>query len=196
MPTLTIFVGTNGAGKSTIYNLIKKRKKLGKRINPDEILQKNNGDWQNTNDIAKSGMIAIKQIRECISKKMSFNWEMTLISNYVIKQLKDAISQGYKINLVFVGVSDLDVCINRIEKRMQNGGHGVPESLVSNRFNHQFDNLSTILPFLHSALFFDNTRSPQIVAKFKKNTLKLLDPNCKWLTNLITINNTQINVTK
>ncbi len=196
MPTLTMFVGTNGAGKSTIYNIIKKRRKLGKRINPDEILQKNNGDWQNTNDIAKSGIIAIKQIRECIAEKSSFNWEMTLVSNYVIKQLKEAVKQGFKINLIFVGVSSLDVCLERIKKRKQNGGHGVPQNMVAERFSHQFDNLSTILPLVHSALFFDNTQKPQMVAKYKRKTLKFLKSNCQWLTHLIPINNSQINVTK
>ena len=47
MPTYTIFAGVNGAGKSTLYStLLQENHDFGVRVNSDEIVISNGGDWR------------------------------------------------------------------------------------------------------------------------------------------------------
>ncbi len=185
MPTLTLFVGTNGSGKSTIYNLFEKVKKpMGEKINPDDILKEMNGDWNNKNDIAKSGIIALKRISKCIKNQKSFNWEMTIISHAALKLIKTAKNNGFTINLYFVGVESSDIALERIANRVKEGGHGVDADLVKYRRAHMLDNIKEALQYVDTAIFCDNTTLPKIIARYKNDKLKFTRKRCAWSKDL------------
>lgn len=87
MPTYTIFAGVNGAGKSTLYStLLQENHDFGVRINSDEIVISNGGDWRNQSDQAKAMKMAVKLIKDCMNKGISFNQETTLTGRSMIIQ--------------------------------------------------------------------------------------------------------------
>lgn len=87
MPTYTIFAGVNGAGKSTLYStLLHENHDFGVRVNSDEIVISNGGDWRNQSDQAKAMKMAVKLIKDCINKAVSFNQETTLTGRSMIIQ--------------------------------------------------------------------------------------------------------------
>ena len=57
-----LFAGVNGAGKSTMYEVLGSEIE-GVRINSDEILVSNGGDWKSEQDQIKAGMEAVKRIK-------------------------------------------------------------------------------------------------------------------------------------
>ena len=87
MPIYTIFAGVNGAGKSTLYStLLQENHDFGVRVNSDEIVISNGGDWRNQSDQAKAMKMAVKLIKDCMNKSVSFNQETTLTGRSMIIQ--------------------------------------------------------------------------------------------------------------
>lgn len=185
MPTLTIFAGVNGAGKSTLYSyqasISNGANPLGERVNPDEILQAFNGDWSSTTDMYKSAKIALSKIANCLNENKTFNWELSILTPFVIKKLQQAKSQGYTINMYYVCVNNVQIAKSRVLQRQQNGGHGVPPEIIEQRFNNQFNHMGTALKFIDTAVFFDNSNSAQIVASYSDGHFTFVSQNTKWV---------------
>lgn len=59
----TLIAGVNGAGKSTFYRLGSILPEKQERVNPDEILKANKGDWRNINDQMDAMKEAVRRIR-------------------------------------------------------------------------------------------------------------------------------------
>ena len=186
MPTLTIFAGINGAGKSTLYKQLCStfNSNLGTRICLDEILTDFGGDWNNTNHQIQSAKIAIEQMEQCLKNKQSFNWETTIISNNTLEKIKLAKSFGYKVNLYFIAINDVNLALRRIEKRVAKGGHGVDTQFVKGVYKHQFKNIKNVLVLLDNAVFYDNTTTPKIAGFYSNKTLSFYEQN-SWIKNCL-----------
>ena len=78
MRNYTIFVGVNGAGKTSIYQSIYYNENIDeKRINTDEMVAKI-GSWQDNDIQIKCAREAVKLIKKYILEGISFNQETTL----------------------------------------------------------------------------------------------------------------------
>lgn len=184
MPNFTLFVGINGAGKTTLYKSLTYMYGngfFGKRINMDEIVCEFNGDNTSIKDYAKAAKITVARINECINNRISFNWETTIISPSTIKIIKMAKEQGFKVNVYFIGVKNLNLAIERVHNRKMQGGHSVPEHLIEQRFNHQFDNITQLYELANTIHFYDNIPMPRIVAFYGNQKLTTFDQNLSWI---------------
>jgi predicted ABC-type ATPase len=186
MPILTLFAGINGAGKSTLYNFQSLGKNnLGDRVCPDEILKENNGDWRKGADIYASGKIALEKIKSHIKDKQSFNWEFTLITAFVLDQIKAAKSAGFQVNLNFISVDNLETSIHRIKKRMLKGGHGIPDEVVEQRFKMQYMNLANAVKLVDSAVFYENAKHLKVVGVCFDKCVEFFGNKKPWQVELI-----------
>lgn len=185
MPTLTIYAGVNGAGKTSLYGTIKDSTPQQTRVNIDEIMQELNMDNNSTDSLIKAGKVALHIINDCLATDVSFNWETTMITSTHLKMMKKAKEMGYNVNLLFVGVKDINTALTRIENRVKNGGHNVPQKDVEYRFKNQFKNITQCLKFVDKALFFDNTTKCKLVASYAQDKFAYLDFNCPWVSDLL-----------
>lgn len=186
MPVLTIFAGINGAGKTTLYKYERKFVgiDLGERINPDEIHAARVKVWKDYASVVKSGRIAINKIRHCIARKISFNWETTIITGTTLKFLREAKEAGFLIQLNFIGVQDVNLSLERIKQRVAKGGHDIPEEIVRGRFKNQFRHIPEALKYVDNALFLDNSRSMQVVATYLDKEFFVHDSSIPWVKQL------------
>ena len=183
MPTLTIFAGVNGAGKTSLYNEISKNmyaEDMGIRVCADEVLKALNLDWSNGEDQARSGKETAKLLRYCLDNRLSFNWELTIITPFILNKIKQAHALGYTINLYFIGVENVTLSLKRIKKRMLLGGHGVDEALVRTRHELQFDYLYEALQYVNCAFFYDNLNHIDLVGTYFSNNLEIIDET-SWI---------------
>lgn len=181
----TIIAGINGAGKTSLYRVLKDTDELGLRINIDEIVMKE-GDWKDPLLQVQAGKKAMKLINECIENGVSFHHETTLPGAVIMRQINKAKEHGFKIVLYFVGIDDVKTAIKRVHKRVAMGGHGIDDQYIIKRYSQLKDRLSQILPLCDTAIMFDNTKRFRQIAVILDNKLYDCDrdlPN--WFIDLI-----------
>lgn len=182
MPTYTIFAGVNGAGKTTLYStLIQENHDFGVRVNSDEIVISNGGDWRNKSDQAKAMKMAVKLIKDCMNKGISFNQETTLTGKSMINNILKAKKLGYKIIMNYVGLSSPELAIQRVAYRVSMGGHGIPEEDIKRRYYVSLSKLKELMSLIDELYIYDNSNHMNLVAKTIAGYRTLLDTDCLWL---------------
>lgn len=172
MVELTVFAGVNGAGKSTLYKSFNTHT-LGVRINADNILKQNHGDWRSRADTIKAMKQELKLINSCFDQHQSFNFETTLSGSprYFNRLFTKAHNLGYTVNMKYVGLSSSDLAIRRVKHRVSQGGHGVSSKLVKKRYSKSLQNLKSLISQVDSIDIFDNSKRLQTIYKRKDNEI-------------------------
>lgn len=137
---LLIVAGANGSGKTTFAKEFINRNKC-EFLNADEVAKSLSSD-----DISKkrisAGKRVIKQVEEFIAQGKSCVVLETTMSgrSYLINQINKFRAAGYSISLIFVFCDSPELCIERIEARVKEGGHDVPDEDVRRRYFRGKDN--------------------------------------------------------
>ena len=129
---LYIISGANGSGKSTFAEVLLKEKNL-EFLNADEIAKELAPNAINSVPIS-AGKEYFKRLKLYFDNKKSFAVESTLSGNNVIRIIKRAQDLNYKIILVYSFLQNCTTCIERVKKRVKNGGHNVPEEDIIRRY--------------------------------------------------------------
>ncbi|GFI10827.1 MAG: ATPase [Lachnospiraceae bacterium] len=183
MKKYILIAGVNGAGKSTLYQTLQSLQDMP-RVNTDEIL-KEFGDWKNPADVMTAGKIAVKQIQQYFSEGISFNQETTLCGKSILNNIKKAKKEGYVIELHYVGVESAAIAMERVLKRVKQGGHGIPKKDIDRRFINSFYNLKIVLPDCDLAAFYDNTIKFHRFAIYKNGRpLRISQHVPEWFKNI------------
>ena len=172
----TIFAGVNGAGKSTLYTLLKQ----AERINADEILFSNGWDWRDEKAQFKSMLIAVDKINRCIQSGTSFNQETTLSGISIVKTIQAAKEQGFFVKMCYIGLESPELAIERVAKRVTEGGHGIKEEDIRRRYEASLKMLKDVAPLCDSVAFFDNTVRYKKVANLNNKHLQIKEYNVPW----------------
>jgi len=175
MKKYILYAGVNGAGKSTLYRTTHYQDTMP-RVNTDEILREF-GDWRNTADLMKAGRIAVERLNAYLSAGVTFNQETTLCGHTILRTIKQAKKLGYVIELHFVGVNSPDIAKQRIAKRVEMGGHGIPDKDVEKRFGESLKNLHEIIYACDLAALYDNTEEFRRFAIYKSGNIVKLSKN-------------------
>jgi predicted ABC-type ATPase len=155
-PQLWIVAGPNGAGKTTLTS-----KHFAGRVpvvNPDDIANRINPNHQGSRaTMLRAGRIAIAEQQALLAKGKSFVVETTLTGKRELKLIQHASALGYKVNLLFVGVHDVQLSASRVAQRVAVGGHAVPAEDIFRRFSVSLAHLGEALPLVDRALVLDNS---------------------------------------
>lgn len=159
-PKYIIIAGINGAGKSTLYQTHKSIFEQTKRINADEILKKNGGDWRNQNDNFKAMREEVKQIHEAFDKRISIHVETTLsgTGKAQLNLIEEAKSKGYEVTLHYVTLDSAEKAIERVNQRVNVGGHGIAPEVIRKRYDQSFKNLPKISYKSDNVFIYDNSK--------------------------------------
>ena len=111
-----LFAGVNGAGKTAYY---KHHTSLAgqPRINSDEIVAQNGGNWHNSKDQAVAMKEAIVRIKDYLSRSISFNQESTLTGGSIIGTIKRAKECGYTVKMYYVRLASAELAVERVAMR-------------------------------------------------------------------------------
>jgi predicted ABC-type ATPase len=156
-PALIVLAGSNGAGKTTFYELYLERLGLP-FVNADRIAQFL--DPSHPGHVAyQAANLADEARRDLLKRRLSFCME-TVFSDTVgdkIQFLKDAQSAGYTVIGVFITLSDPALCTARVVQRVGRGGHDVPDDKLASRFARTARNIQAALQFVDIGLLIDNS---------------------------------------
>ena len=129
---LYIIAGANGSGKSTLAEILLPKKDL-EFLNADNIAKEIAPEAINSVPIS-AGKIYFKRLNEYLKNNKSFAVESTLSGNNIIRIIKDARKRNYKIILVYAFLQNCTDCIERVQNRVKNGGHNVPQEDIIRRY--------------------------------------------------------------
>lgn len=178
-PHLYIIAGPNGAGKTTFARkFLPDYVKCLEFVNVDLIA---NGLSPFAPDKAslRAGRIMLEQIHSLGNRGLDFGFETTLSGKTYVRLLKDLKKRkGYHIHLFFLWISSVKLALERIELRVQQGGHSIPETVVRRRFDKGLHNFFHFYqPIIDSWVMFDNSGdTPKMIAYEESGKLKILDP--------------------
>ncbi len=161
-PTMTVFAGTNGAGKSTLS--MQMRDWLGELVDPDQIARELKPDNPRSADLS-AGREAVKRIRSLIKIGADFAIETTLSGSFALKHMQIAKESNYEIVVYYIGLEDVQMHIDRVASRVEQGGHWIAEEDIRFRYGQSLQNLKPALAIADQVIIIDNTYEPLIVAE-------------------------------
>lgn len=176
-----IIAGVNGAGKSTLYSgILSSELQDTKRVNADEILKEQKGNWQNKRDQFVAMKETLDRIQYNIKNGISFNHETTLAGKAIMSLIEQAKASGFKVNMYYVGLDSADLAVKRVQGRVEKGGHGIPEEVIRARYEASLKTLGEVIPLCDNVKIFDNTKEFNLVASFE-NDKEIYRQKCGWL---------------
>ncbi len=167
-PRFVLLGGPNGSGKSTLVRRIDPEG-LDDIINPDTIRLADGS----LASVLQAGRMVIQRTASHLAAGRGFLLETTLSGNREARVVAEARARGYRVEVLFVCLRDVELNILRVQARVKMGGHAVPEEDIRRRYFRSLDNLREILPMTHAAALFDDSgEGHRLVARYRNGALE------------------------
>lgn len=175
---LYIIAGCNGAGKTTAsFTILPDILECREFVNADEIA-KGLSPFQPEKVAFEAGRIMLHRIDELIAAGETFAFETTLATKSYRTTIREAKEKGFYVTLLFFWLNDVELAVERVKTRVREGGHNIPEEVITRRYKNGIKNLFEIyLPIVDEATIFDNSLGvPKFVAHQNQNReIKIID---------------------
>lgn len=132
-PTLIIFAGANGSGKTTAARYLLPKNRVIEFVNADEIAR-GLSPFNPSGQAVRAGRLAIERSNTLIASGKSFAIETTLSGGSLARTIQRAKQAGYVVEMSFLFCDDVRTNISRIASRVAEGGHHVPSDDVRRRY--------------------------------------------------------------
>ncbi|MGL5836230.1 MAG: zeta toxin family protein, partial [Waterburya sp.] len=115
-------------------------------------------------------------------QKADFAFETTLATRSFAGFLKKCQRQGYRINLIYVWLNSPELAIRRVAKRVENGGHNIPQDIIIRRYKRSLNNFFELYsPFADYWIIYNNSQSPtQVIAEKTINSPMIIYQPQVW----------------
>ena len=120
---------------------------------------------------------------ELLQHSEKFSFETVMSHPSKLQFMRQAKQLGFKTYLYFVALTNPRLNVKRVENRVQQGGHDVPEQKIRERYIRTMDQLFDALSIADRAYLFDNSGGePIMVAEKADGQLQLLGTETpKWV---------------
>ncbi len=181
MKHLVVFAGPNGSGKSTAAENFIRQHGLTSYVfvNPDVFAAKLFNDIEDIVDRYKTAFdFTSKYLDSLIQNGSDVIIETVNSTNKYFNIYSKCKERGYEITVVFIGTNDPAINIARVEHRVSEGGHDVPNDKIIDRYYRSMDNLFNLACYSDVLYIFDNSKLGSIelcLYRDKKDGLKLVN---------------------
>ena len=133
-------------------------------INADEIA-KGLSPFNPESVAIEAGRLMLQRIKFMLSQYSTFAIETTLSTRSYINLVQKAQKKGYQVVLLFFWLSSPEMALERVAKRVKEGGHNIPTDTIFRRYwlgLHNFFNL--FIPIVDKWMLIDNIDNPILIA--------------------------------
>jgi len=173
-PTLTIVAGPNGSGKSSLTAT----GIFGEQpvIDPDAIARSINPDNPEAAR-TRAGKQALDLQNDYLGQNKSFVIETTLSGNSTLSLIDEAKRHGFRVDLKYIGLENVDLATSRVAARVAAGGHDIAQEDIERRFVRPRENLPEAISKADVTELFDNSgRMPhRLVASLQREKFLFRD---------------------
>ncbi len=129
----------------------------------------------------EAGRIMLQRLHDLAEQRASFAFETTLAGRSYARWLRSLQATGYSAHLVYFWLASPDLAVARVEERVRQGGHDIPEATIRQRYHRSVQNFFQLFrPVVRTWTVYDNTQAglPQLVAHGDQTGQEtiLLDP--------------------
>ena len=179
--------GAIGSGKSTIMKNYIIRHKIENLLyyNPEYYVNCFGLDTDFISEYNKVKKYLWKDIQERILTEESVIVESVFTKEEKINFLKFAKEQGYKLNGIYVGTNNPNINIERVNKRIQEGSHTVPEEKIIDRYYKSLEKLQTIFEISDTFILYDNSYKPSLILYKEINHICIANTFPSWANDFL-----------
>lgn len=179
MKKLYIIAGCNGAGKTTAsYTILPEILECEEFVNADEIA-KGLSPFRPEKSGIQAGRLMLERIKSLINAEQDFAFETTLSTKSYKNIIQDAKNNNYSVTLIFFWLSSQDLAVKRVETRVKEGGHNIPENVIRRRYENGLKNFFNIFKqIVDDWMLIDNSGEPyELIAEKKESEEIIYNPN-------------------
>jgi predicted ABC-type ATPase len=123
-------------------------------------------------------------LQDLASTQQDFAFEHNFHTSTSYRYFDWAKKQGYQTKLIYLAISDVEICLSRVNERFISGrGHNVDEATIYQRYKDSLFHLKTNLKRVDEVIIIDNTNftnpSPSLI--FKEGSLDVNNDAPSWL---------------
>jgi len=139
-----IIAGPNGAGKTTFaMDLLPVEVQCKNYINAD-LIAKGLSPFEPELAAIQAGKLMLSEIKKSVNSSSSFAFETTLSGLNYQRKIEQWSAMGYEIILYYFSLPSVEMAIERVELRVKQGGHNIPEHVIRRRFERSKINLEQV----------------------------------------------------
>lgn len=159
---LYIISGCNGAGKTTAsYTVLPEILKVKEFVNADEIAR-GLSPFNPEGMAIEAGRLMLLRIDELLLKGRDFAIETTLATRSYSRLVQRAQAMGYTVHLMFFWLNSVNLAEERVETRVQLGGHNIAKDIIKRRYHLGLHNLFEVfIPIVDEWMIVDNSDLPR-----------------------------------
>jgi predicted ABC-type ATPase len=133
-PKVIVIAGPNGAGKSTAApQLLQGTLAVSEFVNAD-VIARGLAAFNPEQVAIQAGRVMLARLAELAMERASFAFETTLASRTFAHWISELKTSGYLFHLVYLWLPSPEVAISRVQQRVLQKGHHVPDTIVRRRY--------------------------------------------------------------
>ena len=139
-----IIAGPNGAGKTTFaLEYLPYEPACPIFVNAD-LIAAGLSPLQPEAALFQAGRLMLQEIDDHASHGRSFAFETTLAGLGYVRRIHRWREKGYVVKLIYLPLATPEEAIKRVEQRVKQGGHGIPEAVIRRRFDRSLRNFRSV----------------------------------------------------
>jgi len=162
---VVIITGPNGAGKTTFAHAFLAQ--AGIRFINADLIAAGLSPFAPARMALRAGRLMLEEIAVSTAGSERFAFETTRSGLGWLRHIHQWRNDDWRVVLYFLALQEVEIAITRVEQRVRQGGHAIPESVIRRRFVaglrnfEQYDDKPAVSLWKH----YDNSnRSPHLLS--------------------------------
>lgn len=122
--------------------------------------------------------------RRLLEARATFSFETVMSHPSKVDLMQAALDSGYRTYLYYVATESVEINVSRVQLRVSQGGHDVPEDKIRERYVRSLALLPDAIRAATRAFIFDNStehKDRSLVAEFESGSTMTLRVDSKYL---------------